>query len=96
MRDVNQTIEAMGPLSGLDHACLIEGFAAGNFAAAYETEDFEVAQQTINGANGFYRIGHLLGFFSSFEVYEIPNRWASEVEHYRAVVRKLNLNLAID
>lgn len=78
------------PYNRKDQVEFNRGFARGNYASAYETEDYGATQKDLIGQNGFYRIGHLLGFFSSFELDEIPDvliysvPLRDEVEHYRA------------
>jgi hypothetical protein len=95
MRTLESTLAAMGELSLTDKDCIHQGFDAGNYAAAYETEDYDVAQAAINGTNGLYRAGHLVGFFGSYELHEIPEQWRDDVEHYRAVIEALDLGIAI-
>jgi hypothetical protein len=62
------------------------GFDAGNYAAAYETEDYEVAANRIAGkVSKTYMQAHMLGFFSSYELHEIPEEWRDEVERLRSL-----------
>lgn len=89
MTTTDETITNMGTLTETDLGCLSDGFDAGNYANAYETGDYETAVKAINGSNGFYRIGHLLGFFSTYAPLEVPDAQGDEVEHYRRVGRKL-------
>ena len=63
------------------------GFDRGNYASAYETQRYENAQAAINGSTGFYRVGHLLGFFSAYELSEIPRKWRQEVKRYRQTTK---------
>ena len=70
-------------LNDTDKLELSHGFDRGNDASAYETEDYEQARDAINGSTSYYRIGHLLGFFSSYELHEIPGEWRDEVEGWR-------------
>lgn len=79
------------PYTETDRAEFDQGFDRGNMASAYETEDYEATVNSLCGENGFYRIGHILGFFSSFELDEIPysqevhgSPCRDEVDHYRA------------
>jgi hypothetical protein len=74
----------MKPENETDRLEFSHGFDRGNYASAYETQNYEAAQAAINGSTGFYRIGHLLGFFSSYELHEVPGGWQDEVERYRA------------
>jgi hypothetical protein len=93
-RTVADTLQAMGTLTSTDTMLIHTGYAQGNYDAAYETEDYNAAVAAINGSNGFYRVGHLLGFFSSFELHEILDPTVrAEVEHYRAVVAALDIGL---
>jgi hypothetical protein len=57
----------------IDNREFNRGWDSGNYASAYETEDYGKTQKDLIGTNGFYRIGHLLGFFSSYELYEISD-----------------------
>jgi len=91
MRDVERTLENMGELNCTDKLELSHGFNHGNYANAYTTEDYDQMQDDLNGRTGFFRVGCLLGFFASYEAHEIPDDWRDEVEHYRAVARKLGL-----
>lgn len=52
---------------------LSHGFDAGNYASAYETEDFELAMDALDGRSEAYCHAFVLGFFSSFELDEIPS-----------------------
>ena len=66
-------------LNDTDRSELSRGFDSGNYDAAYETETFT----SPTGETGFYRIGYLIGFFSSCELHEIPYEWRYCVERYR-------------
>ena len=62
----------------LDH--ISTGFDAGNYAAAYVSEDLETAMaDRPEMENEAYAAGFVLGFFSSFELHEIP---AGDAEVY--------------
>ena len=88
MRSVEQTLADMGKLSETDVQCVSDGFDSGNYIAAYDTHSYGAAVETeCVGTNGFYRVGFLLGFFSSLELHEVPSMYADDVEHYRAVSR---------
>lgn len=63
--------EIVESMTEIDRECFSRGYDHGNYAAAYNTEDYSEALRDINGTNGFYRAGHLLGFFSSYELHEI-------------------------
>jgi hypothetical protein len=83
------------PYNEIDKAEFNRGFDRGNYASNYETETgYQAVADKICGENGFYRIGHLLGFFSSFEIHEIPENeeihghlCKDEVEKYRKEFR---------
>lgn len=47
------------------------GFDAGNYASAYETEDYELARGQHEALTTAYASGFLVGFFSSFELSEV-------------------------
>ena len=71
-------------MTELDKQCVSDGFDHGNYVNAYITTDYSFNMTELQGANGFYRIGFLLGFFSSYELNEIYNpEHRSEVERYR-------------
>jgi len=93
MKAIQDTLRNMGTLSDNDKECISQGFDSGNYANAYETEDYDEACTQISGANGFYRVGHMLGFFSSYEIGEIPMHLQDEVNHYRAVMAHLGIEL---
>jgi len=77
------------PYTEIDRAEFDRGFVRGNYASAYETEDYRRAVQGVVGESGFYRIGFLLGFFSSYEVWEIFDEEVCElVAHHRAEFEK--------
>jgi hypothetical protein len=68
------------------------GFDNGNYACAYETEDFEAhferltphAREYRNKAPEAFAAGALLGFFSSFELNEIPEEYRERVAELRS------------
>jgi hypothetical protein len=81
----------------IDRLEISKGFDRGNYANAYETEDFEIAEDKINGATGFYRLGFIVGFFSSYELNETPEEYRDALEHARGVLRAMpELGIAID
>lgn len=63
---------------------LSKGFAHGNYGAAYESQDWEswYADQCdsipSNLDRSLYQAGMLLGFFSSYEIHEIPDEMIAE------------------
>lgn len=63
-----------------------KGYDAGNYASAYETEDFTAwyDENDVGNAPPYYIEGALLGFFSSYELDEISDEAAREdVAHLR-------------
>lgn len=77
------------PYTETDQAEFNSGFDAGNYSSAYETNDYAKSERGLIGQNGFWRIGHLLGFFSSYELEEIHGEihnvdCRDEVKRYRA------------
>jgi hypothetical protein len=63
----------------------INGYYAGNYAEAYETRDYDDAVAGLRGTHGpgtAYHVGFTLGFFASYEPYEVPPRYADA--HSRA------------
>lgn len=58
------------------HECLrlSQGFSAGNYCNAYETEDYTKAmsQRDLRGSGKDYATGFIMGFFGSYELHEIP------------------------
>lgn len=47
------------------------GFDRGNYAAAYETEDYALARRALVNGTAAYRVAFTLGFFSSYELSEM-------------------------
>lgn len=68
-------------LTPTDIKTINAGFDHGNYFATYTSEDWAVAEKELNGTNGFYRAGFLLGFYSSFALHEIPSPQRGWVEH---------------
>lgn len=63
---------------------LSNGFDAGNYAQAYETTFYDAQASRLDGQTGYYRIGYLLGFFSSYELDEIfDDEVRCNVEYFR-------------
>lgn len=86
--EIERIIKGIGNINDTDKLEVSHGFSRGNYASAYETEDYEVARDAVDGNTGFYRIAHMLGFFSSYELHEIHDEEIRmEVEHYRAVFK---------
>lgn len=63
-----------------------KGFDHGNYRSAYEVETYDNEDTTLNGQSDFFRIGYLLGFFSSYELSEIPAIERDAVEYYRGIL----------
>ena len=63
-----------------------EGYEAGNYANAYETQDLDVAseQHKLYTKNELYCSGFVLGFYSSYELHEVPCEHRDEIEANRA------------
>lgn len=89
MRTAQNIIDDMGELTDTDRECISEGFDAGNYRAAYETETYDHNDPCLCGTNGFYRVGYMLGFFSSYEIHEIPEEYQKTVEIHREACEKL-------
>lgn len=51
---------------------LSHGFSAGNYANAYQTEDLGEVSEVLDANEEPYRHAFILGFFSSYELHEIP------------------------
>ena len=64
-----------------DKLNLSRGFDHGNYANAYETEDYEQALEDprIENAPPLFLTGMLLGFFSSYEIHEVPNEYQEDL-----------------
>jgi len=61
------------------------GYDAGNYASAYETEDVvEAWNARILSGREVYE-GFILGFFSSYELDEIPDEHREEVDYLRGI-----------
>lgn len=61
---------------------LSHGFDAGNYANAYETENLEVAMQgrRVFEKSEAYRTAFILGFYSGYELHEIPGSRREEFD----------------
>lgn len=51
---------------------LSHGFSAGNYANAYQTQDLDEVSEVLEANGSRYRAAFILGFFSSYELHEIP------------------------
>lgn len=97
MNTVEEKLAHMAPIGVIDKQEISKGFDAGNYASSYQTENYDEVLNTIGGQTGFWRVGFLLGFFSSYELQEIPARHRVWVAHYRSVVRVIpDLRIAVD
>ena len=61
------------------------GFDAGNCAAAYGGESFD--ESAIESQSIGFATGYMLGFFSSFETFEVPAEYRALVAAYRLTYR---------
>lgn len=61
------------------------GYDAGNYASAYETDDVEEAwnARVLSGKEAYE--GFVLGFFSTYELDEIPDEHREEVGYLRGI-----------
>ena len=57
-----------------DDTRLSQGFSAGNYCNSYETQDYTraMAIRDLRGSGDDYATAFILGFFSSYELHEIP------------------------
>lgn len=69
-----------------DALAFSRGYSAGNYAAAYESEDIPLHDPAdpdkISGSSE--SSGYVLGFFSTYELTEIPGDWIQIVTFLRA------------
>lgn len=75
------------------------GFAAGNYAAAYDSTDYELAIAKLSpNRSAEYLAAFTLGFFSSYETYEMTDRrLKAYLEAYSLVGnRAIALGMAVD
>lgn len=56
-----------------------KSYDAGNYDAAYVSEDLETAWRKREGQD-LSRRGYVLGFWSSYEPHEVPERYREELE----------------
>lgn len=65
------------------------GFDHGNYCNAYETEDFEIAGRCLKGKSEYFVAGFVLGFYSSYEIHEVPSGLMQDtVTYYRKLFAK--------
>jgi hypothetical protein len=64
----------------MDESYFSLGFDRGNYASAYERSEPETLADEHPKS---FRDGYLMGFFSSFELHEIPPEWRDELEELR-------------
>jgi hypothetical protein len=76
------------PYNEIDKAEFSRGFERGNYAHGYENQDYRAAQNKLCGETGFFRVGFLLGFYSSFELHEVPFEDRKYVERHRKEFEK--------
>jgi len=75
---------------------LSQGFSAGNYCNAYETQDLEQAfkQRDLDGSGEPFKMAFIMGFFASYELHEIPSDcrcWFDEAYHSELGQRVLEL-----
>jgi len=86
MRTAEDIVRDMGEINNTDKLEFSHGRGRGEYAHAYETLDYETAYKRINGVSGFYMVGFMIGFFASYELHEIPDKWRDTVEQHRKAV----------
>jgi len=72
-------------------------FDAGNYASAYVSEDLQIALDRDSHEGDCYH-AYLLGFFSSYELHEIPGDYRDDyiTAHYAIGDRMRALGIAVD
>ena len=58
------------------------GFDRGNYCAAYEATSIDDRHEL--AWSGDWREGFVMGFFSSYELHEVPDDWREVVKYLRA------------
>lgn len=73
------------------------GFDAGNYCNAYETQDLDEAMAHRDAIRSeWYRTAFILGFFSSYELHEIPDRFRPVyLEAYKSPAGQRTLALSL-
>ena len=59
------------------------GYDAGNYDSAYRAETPDL--RPLLGKSDNFRAGYLVGFYSSYELHEVPADWRTRVKFLRAV-----------
>ena len=62
-----------------EKAAMSHGFSAGNYANAYKSTDLE--RFDLDSVTEHYRVAFVLGFYSSYELDEIPYRMEYEAAY---------------
>jgi hypothetical protein len=63
---------------------LTRAFEGGNYANAYEGDDYSRHEDTIAGFSADYRVAFTLGFFATYERHEVPYEHAVTYEEAMA------------
>lgn len=76
-------------------ALVSRGFDAGNFANAYETQDYDAAigNRRVSRDKGPFGLAFILGFFGSYELHEMGAHRETYLEAYRSDAGKRALAL---
>ena len=61
-----------------------QAFDAGSYASAYTTEDYGTWRESRQPKTWRWEACAMLGFFSSYEISEVPGEWRDDLEHARA------------
>jgi hypothetical protein len=59
---------------------LTRAFAGGNYANAYEGDDYSSHEPALTGFSADYRVAFILGFFATYERHEVPYEHAVAYE----------------
>jgi hypothetical protein len=70
---------------------LTRAFAGGNYANAYEGDDYAIHEDTIAGFSHEYQVAFILGFFAAYERHEVPYEHAVAYEEALAHPAALRL-----
>jgi hypothetical protein len=69
-------------MTNTDESKFHEGYFAGDYASAYQTEDIYAALATLPHGRS-YRLGFIAGFYATFEAHEI---WYSDDDELHAAL----------
>lgn len=69
----------------MKNANFTRGYDAGNYGNAYESQDWNAwsAKRNLSARSNEYRQGAMLGFFSSYELHEIPESLQNTIAQLR-------------